>query len=308
MSTIGELKKKYFKKIDFFDLEIILAHVLKKSREFVLSHQDFSVNKEQEIRIKNFIIRRINHEPLAYIFGRKEFYGLDFKVNKNVLVPRPETEQIVELTIQKVKNNKQRTKIIDVGTGSGNIIISVACNIKNGTCSKLRYYATDISARALLVAKQNAKLHKVDKKIEFFPGDLLKPIIKNTEYQIPNTSYIITANLPYLDKTWKNLLKSSESKSLKFEPKIALEGGFDGLDAYRRLAGQIKAWKTRNSNFEAIIFCEIGHLQVPEMKLIFSFAKKIIFHKDLSGKWRVCEIKIKKQKSEITEKNKKGIK
>jgi release factor glutamine methyltransferase len=313
MRTISDILTKYSSQIDPFDLELLIAHALGKNREFVLAHPEKTITEKQETIIKKFIDRKIKHEPLAYILGKKEFYGLNFKVNKNVLVPRPETEQIVELVTCNLKreNKFKNAAVIDVGTGSGNIIISVACNlayrqigIKHATCNDIKYYATDISAKALAIAKQNAKLHKVDKKIKFLRGNLLKPLTGNWKLpvcrrgrEIGNSRTIVLANLPYLDSAWRNLLKSSDSKSLEFEPKIALEGGFDGLDGYRSLAGQIKAWKGKNRPASIHLFCEIGHLQKAGMKKIFSFADRICFHKDLTGRWRVCQIEIRSTKS-----------
>jgi len=279
MKTLEDLKKKYFKKVDFLDLDLIVAEIIKKTREFVLSHPEYTPSGAQIAKIESFIHRRAKHEPLAYILGHKEFYGLTFKVTPDTLIPRPETELLVEETLKILQTtNHELQTIIDIGTGSGNIIISIAKNYKLKTTN---YIAIDVSKKALGVAKQNAKLNKVSKKIKFVHGNLLDKI-ENT-----NNSIII-ANLPYLDKDWKNLLKSSDSAGLKFEPATALYGGKDGLDFYRELAEQIKSKKIQNS----ILLCEIGHLQAPGMKKTFSFARKVEFQKDLAKKWRICKIEI----------------
>ena len=192
MSNIQDIFNQYFNKLDRLDLELLIASIIKKPREFVIVHPEFELNKYQISSIKYKVSRRIASEPLAYILGEKDFYGLRFKVNKNVLIPRPETELIVEQALRKIqetpkslmatgqaRNNNQT--IIDLGTGSGNIIIAIAKKMgffENGNYG-LRFLATDISTGTLRVAKQNAKLNKVDKKIKFIKGNLLEPILKS---------------------------------------------------------------------------------------------------------------------------------
>ena len=291
MSTILDLTKKYRGKISPLDLDILISHAIEKPREFILAHPEHAISKKQIAAISRLIARRTKSEPIAYILGRKEFFGLDFKVSENTLVPRPETEMLVDKTLQKLqeaRNKKQKTIIIDVGTGSGNIIISIAHNKKRE--EKIKFYGIDVSKKALEVAKKNAEIHNVNKKIKFLHGNLLNPIIENLKLKIKNSTMIIAANLPYLDLEWKNLLTDTETKGLKYEPGIALYSGEDGLDSYRELADQIQRIKSQTKSITVI--CEIGHLQKKEMKNIFSFAKKIEFKKDLSGKWRICVVEI----------------
>ncbi len=184
-----------------------------------------------------------------------------------------------------------------LGTGSCCIIITLARLLAKKKLSL--FLASDISRPTLQIARQNAKVHKVNKKIKFLHGNLLDPIIKKIKFPITsrrkcpwgtNSQFLITANLPYLDTLWKNLLKSSDSVGLKYEPKIALNGGSDGLDPYRKLAEQIKVLKTKNNKI--ILLCEIGHLQKKEMKKIFSFGEKIKIKKDLNGLNRLAIITI----------------
>lgn len=263
-----------------------------------MTHPETPLNKAQKAKFKSFINRRKNHEPLAYILGHKEFYGLDFKVDKSTLVPRPETEMIVELVTQNVERKpKERFVIIDIGTGSGNIIISIAKNLSRYALRDTRYafYGLDISQKALRVAKHNAKKNKVDKKIEFIKGNLLEPIIKNIRHRrtrLWREKVIFVANLPYLDKHWKNLLKSSDSAGLKFEPSSALYGGSDGLDLYRKLSKQILQLKNKGILIDFKLFCETGHLHKNEMKKIFFYAKIFTYKKDLGGKWRIAVMDI----------------
>lgn len=283
MAAIKDILIKYRGKIDYLDLELIIAHEIGKTREFVLAHTEYRIPK---FKIKNLIrgggkiSRRERGEPLAYILGQKEFFGLSFRVNRAVLIPRPETEMLVE---EILKLNPKNKIIIDIGTGSGNIIIALKKHFegKNG------YYAVDISEKALRVAKQNAKIHKTAKNIKFIKSDLLDYFLKHLS--LIKKDCIIIANLPYLDIGWKNLLKSSDTKGLKYEPHIALYAGKDGLVTYRKFASQLEKLKGVIKN-KITVFCEIGHIQKKEMEKIFSFAGKVKFKKDLAGKWRICKI------------------
>jgi release factor glutamine methyltransferase len=291
--TIDGIKKSYSQKLDLIDIEILIANVLKKPREFVLAYPEYKLTQAQYRKLNNLIGRRSKGEPIAYILGHKEFFGLDFAVSRHTLVPRPETEQVVEQALSSVIGQRTSSVVIDIGTGSGNIIISIVKKLADDglLMTDCAFFAIDISKDALKVSKKNAKAHGMDKKIKFLHGDLLEPFLKNKEYGLRNHNLIITANLPYLDTAWKNLLKSTETKGLKFEPSIALYAGKDGLDAYRKLAVQLKTLKEQTS-CETTVLCEIGHLQKKGMAEIFSFAKSATFKKDLAGKWRTCEIRI----------------
>lgn len=290
--NVKEIWQKYGQKLDLLDINLIISAVLKKPREFVLAHPEYELITNHRLQITNYIKRRIKGEPLAYILGRKEFYGLNFKVDKNVLVPRPETEMMVEEAIKRITHNAQHITIVDVGTGSGCIIITLA-NVINYKLQITNYklFGLDISQKALTVARQNAKIHEVNKKIKFLKSDLLNSVIKNKEIVIGNCELIIVANLPYLDAGWKNLLKSTETRGLKFEPRIALYAGKDGLDAYRRLAEQIKTLKEKTRQ-PITVFCEIGHKQAKGIKKIFSFARNVETKKDLAGLDRLAIIEI----------------
>jgi release factor glutamine methyltransferase len=290
MVPIKKFKNKYLQKISPLDLEILFSFVLNKSREFILTHPEHKLSHYQALRIKYYIWQRVNNKPIAYITGHKEFYGLDFKVNKNTLIPRPETEQIVDLVLNFIKARDYKSNtIIDIGTGSGNIIISTAKELQN-TCFAGRlntnYYATDISKKALKTAKNNAKKHGVDKKIKFLHGSLLKPIFNNLK--IKNSRIIILANLPYLSD---EIYGSAPKDVIEFEPKSALYSDNYGLAHYEKLFKQIKDSVFFNSQF--ITLLEIS----PEQKdKIDTLAKKyfpeasIEFKKDLAGKWRVCQV------------------
>lgn len=295
MKTIRDIIKKYHNKIDSLDLELIIASAIKKPREFVLAYPEARIALNQELRIKNYANRRLKGEPLAYILGRKEFYGLDFKVNKNTLIPRPETELLAELALQELTtNNLQLTTIIDIGTGSGNIIISLAKNLEDLRFKNddLRFFGIDISEKALRVAKQNSKKHKVDKKIKFLKGNLLNPVIKKIKAKKPMklkaNKLIILANLPYLSKKIYGLSPASVKN---YEPKSALLSAEEGLSHYKKLFAQIK--KLLVVGCGSLVLMEISPEQKNKItklvKTLFPDAK-IRFFKDLAGKWRICEI------------------
>ncbi len=297
-TTIKDIFEKYKGRVNYLDLELLIANAIKKSREFVLTHPEYSLNNFQ-FSIFNFQIkRRINHEPLAYILGHKEFYGLDFKVNKNTLIPRPETELLVELTLKKIQNTKYQmpnTAIIDIGTGSGNIITSIAKAMENFQfpISNFQFFGVDTSKKALDIAKYNARKNKVNKKIKFLKGNLLEPFskIQATNYKLQNT--VILANLPYLSK---KIYASASIDVKKYEPKSALFSKNDGLNHYEKLLKQIKKNRLSNPNSQISALLEISPEQKNKLQniteKIFPEAK-ITFHKDLSRRNRVCELELR---------------
>ena len=270
--TIKQVVKTYSQKLKskssspILDIELLLTKTLNKPKEYLYEYPEKNLTTKQISNFKKLFNRRNKGEPIAYILGHKEFYGLTLKVNKNVLIPRPETEMLVEEVIKFSKRHKPLA-ICDIGVGSGAIIITLAKTLKG------KFYATEISNKALTVAKQNAKKHKV--KIKFLKGNLLEPI-KNKKIDI------ITANLPYLDEKKENLLPSSDTIGLKFEPKIAWDGGKDGLKYFRYFFEQIKKFDLKPK----IIFLEIGHNQATQIKKLarqFLPAYKIKIKKDLCG-------------------------
>ncbi|MDP2918211.1 MAG: peptide chain release factor N(5)-glutamine methyltransferase, partial [bacterium] len=211
------------------DAEILLSHVLKKSREYLLAHPEIKLTPSQNKKYRALIARRGRGEPLAYLTHCQEFYGLNFYVDKNTLIPRPESELIVE-EIKKIAAPNQKPIIIDVGAGSGCLAITLS-----KTFPTAHIYATDISPKALIIARKNARHHKA--KIKFYRGNLLASLPASLWSARAATAPIyIIANLPYLSKKYRKNLRGT---SLKFEPKIALWGGCDGLKYYRELFFQI---------------------------------------------------------------------
>jgi release factor glutamine methyltransferase len=286
LHTISFFLKECQGKVDFLDLELILSYVLKKPREFVLAHPEHKIPESRNAKLEALIKRRLKHEPLAYILGEKEFYGLKFKVNRNTLIPRPETEMLVEEVLKEIK---AKSYIVDIGTGSGNIIIAIAKNFQF-PISNFQLLGTDISKEALKIAKQNAKLNKVDKYIKFLHGNLLDPIIKKCSMFHAPCSMIIIANLPYLSQ---KIYNSSPKDVKNFEPKKALFSKDEGLKHYKDMLKQIKNLAAKSYKLTAIL--EISPEQKP---LISKFIKELFpkakpeFKKDLAGKWRVMELEI----------------
>lgn len=289
------------------EAEILLSDVLKKPREFLLAHPEFEVSKAQAASYELRVARRLKGEPIAYIMGHKEFYGLNFFVDKNVLIPRPETELMIDEIMEHRTRNMKHATFIDVGTGSGCIIITLAKLLKNN----IQFLATDISKPTLLIARKNAKLHQVDKQIKFFRGNLMEPVIQNPKYlkclNNPNYPIIITANLPYLTPA-----QIKNSPTIQYEPKLALSAGPDGLKYYRKLFKQIKhlyflpnfssglggfsrpaRLKPREPALKRgriIVLCEIDPSQVKKIKQLIKkelFKVKIQIKKDLSGRDRL---------------------
>lgn len=198
------------------DASVLLEYVTKKDRGTIISHPEEPLTNSQSARFAKLIKRRKNGEPIAYILGHKEFFGYDFYVNKNTLVPRPESEFLVEKTLEIVKE-KQNSKleILDMGTGSGCIIISLAKELVNEEIIP-QFYACDISAKALYIAKKNAQKHQVKNEIKFYLSNLFDNIRLHKKYDI------IIANLPYVPTKDKKNKPTIVDSSIHFEPQSAI--------------------------------------------------------------------------------------
>jgi release factor glutamine methyltransferase len=219
---------------------LLLAHMLGKPKAWLVAHGDETLDARTQAHYAGLLQRVVAHEPMFYVLGHREFYGLDLLVDKRVLIPRPETEMLVELALAelRVTNDEWRIRngdasfdtrhstfdILDVGTGSGAVPIAVAKHAPNA-----KIIATDISRDALDVARMNAERHDVADRITFVQADLLDGI--------DVTPMIITANLPYVTR---EEIDGLPPEIQDHEPRVALDGGDDGLDLVRRLLGQIK--------------------------------------------------------------------
>ncbi|MBN2239546.1 MAG: peptide chain release factor N(5)-glutamine methyltransferase [Dehalococcoidales bacterium] len=207
------------------EAEVLLRYVLNVERTFLFTCPDKELTSDEHRKFMGLINRRTKGEPTAYITGTREFYGLDFKVNPSVLIPRPETELLVDTTIQAVNEFSYKT-IADIGTGSGCIAVSLAVNLP-----AIKIYATDISSSALETACKNAELHDVSGRITFLEGNLLVPLPEKIDIIVANLPYITQADLPSVN-------------TLDYEPESALHGGANGLVEIFNLISQSKEYLT----------------------------------------------------------------
>ena len=219
------------------EAEVLLRHVLKIDRATMFRDLEENLSEDNVTNIASLVKRRIQKEPLAYITGIKEFYGLMFEVSEGVLIPRPETELLVETAITKAKLlKKNEINIVDVGTGSGAIAVSLAVNIPNSNV-----IAIDLSKSALEIADENRRTHGMYSRIKLRLGNLLEPVTENID--------ILVSNPPYIRK---DRLHSLQEEVLK-EPRLALDGGEDGL----RLIAELLSQARERMDSTSIILFEI---------------------------------------------------
>ncbi len=232
---ISKLLSDVSVKIDARDARILLAHVIKKPIEFLIAHPEYTIGKLDNLKIKRLVKKRAQDIPLAYLTGHKEFFGFDFLVSKHTLVPRPETEVLVEAALKEIEKG---IILIDIGTGTGCIPISILKSSSPWKNSEsifpiLQSFAIDISKQALKIAQKNAAAHNVN--ITFLRGNLLEPVLKNSELLALSSKLIITANLPYLTQE-----QFDEETSIQHEPHSALVAEDNGLALYKKLLNQIQ--------------------------------------------------------------------
>ena len=222
------------------DAEILLAHSLGLSRSGLRAQLDLKPDPAVEKTFKSLVARRLQHEPVAYITGHKEFYGLDMYVDRRVLIPRPETETLVEVALT-IARQKDISPLAEVGVGSGAIAVALAVNLPRASV-----FAIDASADALEAAKANCQRHDVLDRVHLLLGDLLQPL--------PEPVGLIVANLPYVSH---EELESLPRDITEYEPLCAIDGGKDGIQHIGRLLAQAE------SNLEppGIICLEIGATQ-----------------------------------------------
>ena len=210
--TVSEALK--WSKLPTLEAEMLLAHNLDLPRIALLTHPENMVNPADLIKFQNLVVRRKNNEPISYIVGFKDFYGLKIKTDQRALIPRIETEDLVE---EALKLNPRT--VADLGTGSGAVALALASALPN-----VKIYATDISAEALELAQENAALLGFSNRITFLQGHLTNPL--------PELVDLITANLPYV----RNWMIDELPREIKdYEPRVALDGGDNGLILYNEL-------------------------------------------------------------------------
>ena len=271
LQRAGEILNSHHLESASLTAEVLLRHVLDISRVRLFQDPDAEITPEQYARFAILVERHIHGEPVAYLTGRKEFYGLDFHVDRSVLIPRPETELLIETALALV-GNKHNFSIADIGTGSGAIAITLAINLPG-----VMIYAVDISAQAIMTARENAVCHRVAERIRFIEGDLLQ--------SLPEPVDLIIANLPYVRQA------DLGEPSIKYEPRTALDGGQDGLDVIHRFIPQI------NSKIKVggTVLMEIGMGQgEPVVALLRSRypQTKIDLFKDFNGIERVVQMRV----------------
>lgn len=229
--TIGKILKwteGYFQRAGLdsprLDAEVLLSHVLKKERIFLYVHFDQPMEAAELAAYRECIRRRVQRQPVAYITGRKEFMGLEFKVTPAVLIPRPDTEILVEAVLQRLRAGAEAagSRIADIGTGSGAICLSLLNYLP-----QLKAAAVDISSEALAVAEENARILGLSDRLELWQGDMLEPLQAGC-----GQLAAIVSNPPYIPR---GDIGGLEPDVRDFEPLGALDGGADGMDFYRRL-------------------------------------------------------------------------
>lgn len=250
------------------DAELLLMRLLGCDRAYLLTHPDAILTAEQAVMYESWLCRRAAHEPIQYILGEQEFFGLTFAVTPDVLVPRPETEHLVEALLARVRHN-QPLRIADIGTGSGAIAIALAVSLPQAQVTAL-----DISPEALAIASSNAETHHVAGRICFLKSDLLSAV--------SGESFdAIVSNPPYVSEVDR---ESLEPQVREYEPHTALFAGPSGLDIYERLIPQAK----EHLKPGGWLLMEIGQGQRDALAQLLAGWKDVSFVDDLRGIPRVA--------------------
>ena len=255
------------------DAELILCYLLQRDRICLHLNRKEEVNDDIEEKFYELAKKRNAGYPLQYITNSQEFMGLEFYVREGVLIPRPDTETLVELIINmsKDKFNHEELKILDIGTGSGAIAVSLAYYLKNSVVT-----AIDISDTAVETANINIDKHNLN-NIKVIKGNIFEDILSGEKF------HIVVSNPPYIER---DAIKNLQAEVSIFEPKIALDGGVDGLDYYRRI---VEIYKKIHEK-DGVLAVEIGCAQKDSVEDIFmnsKLFKTIKTYRDLSGKYRV---------------------
>ncbi len=254
------------------DARGLMEHVLGKPGSWVMAHPEVSLTTRQAAVLENLVVRLEHGDPLPYVLGHWEFFGLEFEVTPDVLIPRPETEFLVELAIGWLRMHPTLRHAADVGTGSGCIGISLAVNVPD-----LNVLASDISADALNIARRNAVKNGVEPRMEFACCNLLPP---GTEFDL------IVANLPYIPTRTLHRLPVFGR-----EPTVALDGGIDGLDLIKRLLAIAPSCLVPGGLLLMEIEASEGSSALSYACDVFA-ESEIHLHKDLAGRDRILEIQV----------------
>lgn len=262
------------------DAKLLLRAVLKKDNAFLLAHDDKKLSAAEAESFFSFIARRAKDEPVQQITGFQEFYGLEFEVNENVLIPRPETEILVEAAIEILKQQENKN-FCDVGTGSGCIPIAILKNVENALATAL-----DISPKALAVAQKNAEKHAVSERINFYESDLFG-VFKNQKSKIQNSKFsVVVSNPPYIPN---GDLPELPAEVREFEPHSALFGGDAGTEIIERLLIETPDFLTE----KGFLLFEIGFGQGEKVREIIDEKTWELCHilEDLAGIPRIVMLR-----------------
>lgn len=279
------------------DAEILLAHALETPKAWLFAHFSDKIKIHQLERFHTLIDRRAAREPIAYIVGKKEFYGRDFVVNPSVLIPRPETETLIEEALAILKDtDAEHTLLCDIGTGSGAIAITLAAE------TKLPVIASDLDKQALAVASQNATNNEMSELVDFQHGNLAEPVVRifksirnqkhvKTSSVYPFKHLLVAANLPYLPES---RMETVEPEIRDHEPRLALVAGADGLDAYFELFRQLRTnRKILPRSLTVLIETDPNQRRLITDLICHDFPNaKPIFKQDLHGVDRVVVVEI----------------
>ena len=261
------------------DARLIVAHVLDQPHTWVMAHTEMELPPSQLERIEKAAAQLEAGTPLPYVLGHWEFFGLDFAITPDVLIPRPETETLVEGAISWLQASPERRTVADVGTGSGAIGVTLAMHVPD-----LYVVATDVSLPALRVAQGNARRFEVAQRMDFVACDLLPP----HHYGLPTDLHfdLICANLPYIPTS---VLKDLQVYGR--EPTLALDGGEDGMLSIRRLLSVATEWLAPRGRILLEIEATLGMQSLALAYDAFSRAE-IHLHRDLTGRDRLLEIQL----------------
>lgn len=252
------------------DAELLLQTVLRKERSFLFAHPEHPLNRKQQIQFNEWIELRSQHYPVQYIRGRQEFFSREFLVTPSVLIPRPETELLVEVSLRHLEESDEGTLVLDIGTGSACIAVTLACEVPH-----LSLVATDISPEALEIARRNARAHGCDQRIRFLLGDCAGAIGHGTlRFQL------IVSNPPYVS-TGEAENEGMDRSVLRYEPHRALFAGPTGLEVYRKIFSQ--AGDLLRSG--GVLVLELGYGRIQSVCRLAEASGWVLSesHRDLAG-------------------------